>query len=107
MFSHWLSWYVLPSDPKDGLNSYVFYLAIRLAKAERLVIVLIYDLSSPFYRLGECIGNIGKVYTALSCGDSRRYCIHTTTLMRGLRLLIQSQHSMSLLVWLKLKKMDK
>lgn len=32
MFVFWLSWYVLPSRPEDGINPYVFPLAIRLAK---------------------------------------------------------------------------
>lgn len=36
MLAYWLSCYVLPSGPTDGLNPYMFPLAIRLAKGERL-----------------------------------------------------------------------
>lgn len=59
MLVHWLSWYVLPSGPEDGLNPYVFPLAIRLAKGERLALASIY-FGSLFYRLDECIKNIVK-----------------------------------------------
>lgn len=65
MLSYWLSWYLLPNDPEDSLNSYVFPLAIRLVKGERIVFAPIY-LRSLFYRLDECVSNItrstGRLY---------------------------------------------
>lgn len=42
LFSYWLSWFVLPSEPEGGLNSYMFPLAILLAKGERLALAPIY-----------------------------------------------------------------
>lgn len=36
MLTYWLSWYVLASDPEDGLNPYVFSLANRCARGEKL-----------------------------------------------------------------------
>lgn len=36
LWAYWLLWFVLPNGPKDGLNAYVFPLAILLAKGEDL-----------------------------------------------------------------------
>lgn len=59
MLAFWLSWYVLPSGPKDGINPFVFPLAIRLSKGERLVLAPIF-LGSFFFRLDECVENLVK-----------------------------------------------
>lgn len=58
MLSYWMSWYVLPSGREDGLNPYVFPLAIKLAKGERLALAPVYIGS--LFRLDECVGNIVK-----------------------------------------------
>lgn len=50
LLSYLLSWFVLPSGPEDGLNSYVFLLAILLAKGEKLALAMIY-LGSLYTRL--------------------------------------------------------
>lgn len=42
MLAFWLSWYVLPSGPEDGINSYVFPLVIRLAKGEKVALAPIF-----------------------------------------------------------------
>lgn len=42
MRSYWLSWHVLSNGSKDGINSYVFPLAIRLVRRDRLAFVPIY-----------------------------------------------------------------
>lgn len=54
MLSYWLSWYVLLSGPEDGINSYIFPLAIRLAKGKSLALAPIF-LGSLYYRLDECL----------------------------------------------------
>lgn len=41
LLSYKLSWFVLSSGPQDGLNAYVFPLALLLARGERLALVLI------------------------------------------------------------------
>lgn len=48
--------HVLLSGPEDGIHPYVFPLAIKLAKGERLALVPIF-LGSLFYRLDECVQN--------------------------------------------------
>lgn len=68
MLAYWLSWYVLPSCPKNGSDAYVFPLAIQLAKGESLALVPLY-LCSLFFELDECIQNI-----VLSVG-----CYHVVT----------------------------
>lgn len=50
MLSFWLSWYILPSGPEDGLNAFVF----PLARGEKVALSSIF-LGSLFYRLDECI----------------------------------------------------
>lgn len=35
MLSFWLSWYVLSSGPEDGINAFVFPLAIRVARGKK------------------------------------------------------------------------
>lgn len=57
MLSFWLSWYVLPSGPEDGINAFVFPLAIRLARGEKVALAPIF-LRSLFYRLDECIESL-------------------------------------------------
>lgn len=42
MVAYCLSWYVLPSCLKDGLNSYVFPLVVLLEKGEKLALVPLY-----------------------------------------------------------------
>lgn len=44
---------------KDGLNPYVFPLAIRLTRGDKLTLLPIY-LGSLFYRLDLCVQNIIK-----------------------------------------------
>lgn len=56
MLAFWVSWYVLPSGPQDGIHPYVFPLAIKLSKVEQLALALIF-LGSLFYHLDECIQN--------------------------------------------------
>lgn len=50
---------MLPSGPKDGLNSFV--LAILLTNRERLALVLIY-LWLLYSRLDDCVSNIVRVF---------------------------------------------
>lgn len=38
----WLSWYILPSGPEDEINSFVFSLAIRLGKGEKIALAPIF-----------------------------------------------------------------
>lgn len=52
-------WYVILTGPKDGLNHYVFPLAISLAKGENLVLASSY-LGSLYAHLDECVGNVVK-----------------------------------------------
>lgn len=40
--SYWLSKYILPSGPEDGINAYIFPLAIRLPRGKRLRLGLLY-----------------------------------------------------------------
>lgn len=54
MLSFWLSWYVLSSGPEDSINAYVFPMAIRLARGEKVALAPIF-LGSLFYRLNECV----------------------------------------------------
>lgn len=68
MLSYWLSWYVLPTGRADGINPYVFPLAIWLVRGEKLALTPIF-LSSLFFRLDECVRNLlksmGRVYSCL------------------------------------------
>lgn len=57
MLAFWLLWYVLPSGPKDDINYYVFPLAIRLAKGEKVALAPIF-LGSLYYRLDECVQSL-------------------------------------------------
>lgn len=52
---YWLPWFILPRGQEDGLNNYVFPLAILLAKGERLALTPTY-LGSLYAR--QCIANI-------------------------------------------------
>lgn len=68
----WLSCYVLPSGPEDGINSFVFPLAIRLAKGEKIALGPIF-LGSLFYRLDECVRSLVRSrgrYTVTSYGQT-------------------------------------
>lgn len=65
MLSYWLSWYVLLSGLKDGINPYVCPLAIVWVKEVGWPSHPFYLGSLPFYRLDECIGNISEVGWAL------------------------------------------
>lgn len=51
MLAFWLSWYVFPNGPEDGLNSYMFPLAIGLARGHRLALAPL--PRSLFYCLDE------------------------------------------------------
>lgn len=53
MLSYWLSWYILPDGPEESLNAYIYPLAIRLARGDRLTLAPIY-LGSLFYRTSVC-----------------------------------------------------
>lgn len=53
LVSYWLSWYVLPTGPEDGISLYVFPLVIRLPKGQTCT-ALIY-LGLLFYLLDECV----------------------------------------------------
>lgn len=57
MLSFWLSWYVLTSGPEDGINAFVFPLAIHLARGEKVALASIF-LGSLFYRLDECVQSL-------------------------------------------------
>lgn len=57
MLDFWLSWYVLPSRCEDRINSFVFPLAIRLEKGEKIALRPIF-LRSLFYRLDECVESL-------------------------------------------------
>lgn len=72
MLAYWLSWYVLPSGPKDGMNPYVFPLAVRLAKGEKLALAPVF-LGSLFFNLDECGQNLVKSigwYTVVSYANT-------------------------------------
>lgn len=72
MLAFWLSWYILPSGPEDGIHPYVFFLAVKLAKGEKLSLAPIF-LSSLFYRLDECVHNLSKFmgrYNVVSYANS-------------------------------------
>lgn len=59
LLTYWLSWFVLPRSLEDGLNSYVFPLAILLAKGENLPLASLY-LGSLYARL-MCLGNVTRL----------------------------------------------
>lgn len=68
MLAFWLSWYVLSSGPEDGINSYVFPLAIKLAKGEKFALTPVF-LGSLFYRLDKCVQSLVRLmgqYTVAS-----------------------------------------
>lgn len=72
MLAFWLSWYVLPSSPEDGIHPYVFLLAVKLAKGEKLALAPIF-LGSLFYRLDECVQSLSRSmgrYTVVSYANS-------------------------------------
>lgn len=106
LLSYWLSWHALPSGPEDGLNPFVFSLAIRFTKGERSVLAPIY-LGSLSYRLDECIRNSVK--------PVRRYHIVThanTTFLassrgRSLDHCPQSPHNLLQQKWQKWSRMGK
>lgn len=54
MLAYWLSCNALPSGPEDGINHYIFPLAIRLARGEKLALAPVF-LGSLSYRLDECV----------------------------------------------------
>lgn len=68
VLSFWLSWYVLPSGPEDGINAFVFPLSIRLARGEKVALTPIF-FRTLFYRLDECVQSlvrsIGRYTVAL------------------------------------------
>lgn len=63
--SLWLSWIVFPSGLEDGLSSYIFSLAILLAKGRKVALAPIY-LRSLYEHLGVCFTN---VTLSLGCYD--------------------------------------
>lgn len=52
-----LSYFVFPSSPKDGINSFVFPLVVLLSKGNRLVLALLY-LGSLYAQLDECLKGV-------------------------------------------------
>lgn len=52
----WLSLYILPSGPEDEINSFVFSLAIRLGKGEKIALAPIF--LGLFYRLDEHVHSL-------------------------------------------------
>lgn len=59
---------MLPRRPEDGTHPYVFPLAVKLAKEEKLAVAPIF-LGSLFYCLDECVDNLSKSmgrYTVVS-----------------------------------------
>lgn len=57
LLSYWLSRYILPSEPEDGINAYVFHLFVRLATGWKLLLRPLY-LGSLYAGLVECVQNI-------------------------------------------------
>lgn len=56
MLTYWLSWYVLPNGPEDGINLYVFSVAIRRPKERNSLWRLFFLVRSFFFfRLDECV----------------------------------------------------
>lgn len=70
---------------EDGLNQYVFPLAIRLAKGERFALAPIY-LGSLCYRLDECVRNICEVHRVLTRSDPCWYCLPPTFSMGKIQI---------------------
>lgn len=64
LLSYWLSWYIHSSDLEDGIDAYVFPLAIRLVEEKKLPLGTLY-LKSLYAQLDECANNI------LSLGELR------------------------------------
>lgn len=58
MLAYWLP-YILSTVPEDGLNPYVFPLAIRLGRGEKLALAPIF-LGSLVRRLDESVENLLK-----------------------------------------------
>lgn len=54
---YWLSYFVYPSCHQDGLQSYVFALAVMLVKRKRFALATLY-LGSLYARLDKCLHNI-------------------------------------------------
>lgn len=55
--SYWLSYFVFPGPPKDGVHSSVFSMAMMLVKGKRLALAP-WFLGSLFSRLNECCRNV-------------------------------------------------
>lgn len=71
MLVYWLSWYVLPSRPEDGISPYVFPLAVRLAKGGKIALAPFF--LALYFHLVECIQNLVKSmgrYTVLSYSNT-------------------------------------
>lgn len=60
MLAYWLSWYVFASGPEDGLNHYVFFLAVILGRGQKLALAPII-LGSLFCRLDDLHREFVKV----------------------------------------------
>lgn len=73
ILSYWLSWYVQSSGAEDGLNLYVFSLAILIVKGVQFAIAPLY-LGPPYSRLEECGGN---------CEVLERYNVVTSSAFLG------------------------
>lgn len=57
MLSYWLSWFVFLSGLEDGINLFIFLMAIILVKEERLGLTPIY-FGSLYSNLDECMANV-------------------------------------------------
>lgn len=42
LLAYWLSWFIIPSGPGDGLSGYVLPLVILLEKGEKLTLAPLY-----------------------------------------------------------------
>lgn len=70
-----LSWYVLPSLPKYGLNNYIFPLAVPISKGVRFALAPLYP-GSLYARLDECARNVTQAmgrYDVVTHTDSSLY----------------------------------
>lgn len=55
--AYWLSYFVFLNFPENGLHSFVFSMAVLLARGKRLLLALFF-LGAFYARLDECSNNV-------------------------------------------------
>lgn len=72
LLAYWLSWYVMPRSMEDGLNPYVFSLAIQDHERKKLTLASLY-LGYLYTQFDEFLANVlqsTRRYNAITHFDS-------------------------------------